>query len=60
MIKWRDIKVKHKKDGVYLSAETNKGSYGQFYNTHCSNKRSFAWNSDEAKSKFLKFYNKFE
>ncbi len=68
MITWDSINVKqkvginwqHKVEGFYLSSETEKGSYAQYYSSRCSNDRNFVCCEDEAKEKFLRFYNKFE
>ena len=60
MLFWENVKIKQKDKGVYLSAETKKGDYDQYYSFACSNDRNFACCEDEAIEKFLRFYNKFE
>ena len=46
--------------GIYLAAETEKGSYGQHYNTSDKNKPNYTRNIREAKLRFMAFYNNFE
>ncbi len=60
MIIESEIKVETKKDGIYLSTKTNKGDYGQFYNTIHPDRNNFVANSYLAKQRFMAFYDKFE
>ncbi|KKN21088.1 hypothetical protein LCGC14_0929140 [marine sediment metagenome] len=54
------IAVKYTTDGVYLSAKTDKGDYGQHYNTFDKTKSSFMPDTDTAIERFVAFYNQFE
>lgn len=54
------IKTRYTVGGVYLSAKTDKGDYGQHYNTFDKTKPSFVPDVDTAKERFIAFYNQFE
>ena len=54
------IEVKYIDDGVYLSAKTDKGEYGQHYNMLDKTKPSFVIDVDTAKEQFVAFYNQYE
>lgn len=60
MITEKDIKVKNTEQGVYLTAETAKGNYGQAYNLTDKTRANYVGNLATAKQRFMKFYNKFE
>ena len=54
------IDVRYTPDGVYLSAKTENGNYGQHYNTFDKTTPNFAIDLDAAKQRFMDFYNRFE
>lgn len=56
----QNIKVKNTETGVYLSAETDCGHYGQAYNITNKTAANYVGSVAEAKQRFVKFYNKFE
>ena len=60
MILRQDIKTSTKQDGVYLSAKTERGNYGQFYNTVHPDRANYMPNIETAKQRFINFYNQFE
>ena len=60
MITENIIKIRYILDGVHLSAKTEKGNYGQYYNMKDKTKPSFAIDLKTAIKKFMAFYNKFE
>ena len=60
MIAMQDIKMNTKQDGIYLSAKTKHGNYGQFYNTVHPDKANYMPNIKTAKQRFIDFYNQFE
>ena len=60
MITKNTIAVRYTSDGVYLSAKTAKGDYGQHYNMFDKTKPSFVPDTDTAKEQFMDFYNKYE
>ncbi len=60
MITQDKIKITARKDGIYLSAKTDKGDYGQFYNTIHPDRNNFVANKYLAMQRFMAFYNQFE
>lgn len=60
MISRTQVKVELKKAGVYLSAKTKKGNYGQCYNTVHKEAANYVPSIDEAIERFIEFYNQFE
>ncbi len=60
MITEKDIKQKNTSTGVYLSAETTKGKYGQCYNLTDKTKPNYMGSVWAARQRFMKFYNNFE
>lgn len=58
MITENIIKVKPLK--VYLTAETEKGSYGQVYNLSDKTAVNYVPDLETAKQRFINFYNQFE
>lgn len=54
------VAVRYTTDGVYLSAKTKNGDYGQHYNTFNKAKSNFVIDVDAAKERFIMFYNQFE
>ncbi len=54
------IAVRYTMDGVYLSAETSRGNYGQHYNMRDKTKPSFMPDLETAIQRFIRFYNQFE
>ena len=60
MINVNRIKVKHTDYGLYLTTQTKKSKYGQAYSIGKPNKPNNVNSIDEAKSRFIKFYNQYE
>lgn len=54
------INVRYTTDGIYLSAKTDNGNYGQHYNTFDKTKPNFAVDTGMAMEKFIAYYNQFE
>jgi hypothetical protein len=54
------VKRRYTTDGVYLSAETDKGNYGQHYNMKDKTEPSFVPDLRTAKQRFRTFYNQYE